>query len=323
MTRGAGCVLLVAFLLVGVMPGRANADVVLLLAEPYGRAGSLNPSGHVGVYLTRVCAETPVVLRRCRDGEAGVVISRYNRVGAFDWAAIPLIPYLYGVERAEEAPAAATPETVAALRDAYRRTYLLDLVPDTQVGGAPLGNWHQLIGASYDRNIIALSVRTTPEQDDAFIAEMNAADNRHRFSLLFRNCADFARDVVNRYHPRAIRGSSIADLGLTTPKQIAKKFVGFGSRRPEVELRGYLIPQIPGNRSDSGRARGVMESVVKSKKYVVPLAIVQPWLPVGFAAGYLAHGRFNPHSYVTDTFEPIEIERRAQLAISALEAIAE
>lgn len=320
MTRVSRCGLVVACLLIGLVPGRANADVVLLLAEPYGRAGSLNPSGHVSLYLTRVCAETATVLRRCRDGEAGAVVSRYNRAGDFDWAAVPLIPYLYGVERAEDAPVLAAPEAVAALREAYRRAHLLDIVPDTEAGEAPASNWHQLIGASYDRNIIALSVRTTPEQDDAFIAEMNGADNRHRFSLLFRNCADFARDVVNRYHPGAIRGSSIADLGLTTPKQIAKKFVGFGSRRPEMELTAYLIPQIPGNRPDSGRARGVMESLVKSKKYVVPLAIVQPWVPIGLAAGYLASGRFNPHSHLTDRFEPSEIERRAQLASATHEA---
>jgi len=302
---------LAGLVMMSLVPARASADVVLLLAEPYGRSGGMNPSGHVGVYLTRVCAETPTRLRRCLDGEAGVVISRYNRAGDFDWAAIPLIPYLYAVEHAHQAPAVATAETVRALRDTYRRAHLLDIVPDTHAGEAPSHKWQQLIGASYDRNIVALSVRTTPEQDDALIAEMNARVNRPRFNLFLRNCADFARDVVNLYYPRAIRGSSIADLGLTTPKQIAKKFVGFGSRQPELELTAYLIHQIPGSRPDSGRARGVMESLVKSKKYVVPLAIVQPWVPVGLAAGYMTSGRFNPHRHVTDRFSPIEIERRA------------
>lgn len=303
-----------AGLLLCVAPGPAYADAVLLLAEPYGRAGSLNPSGHVGVYLTRVCAESPTVLRRCRAGETGAVISRYNRAGDFDWAAIPLIPYLYGVDRAEDVPDVTTPEAVVALRDAYRRVHLREVAPDTESGAAPLGNWHQLVGASYDRNIIALSVPTTPGQDDAFIADMNTRENRHRFRLLFRNCADFARDVINHYHPGAIRGTSFADLGVTTPKQIAKKLVRFGTRLPEEGLTAYLIPQIPGNRPDSGRARGVMESLVKSKKYVVPLAIVQPWVPVGLAAGYLVSGRFNPHRFATDTLGPIELERRARHA---------
>jgi hypothetical protein len=31
--------------------------------------------------------------------------------------------------------------------------------------------WTQLVGAAYDRQIIAFSVKTTPEQDDALIAE--------------------------------------------------------------------------------------------------------------------------------------------------------
>jgi hypothetical protein len=309
---GISCRLVfVSLLLTSLVPVAAQADVVLLLAEPYGRAGSFNPSGHVGVYLTRVCADTPIVLRRCREGEAGVVISRYNRVSGFDWAAIPIVPYLYAVERAEDVPAVAEPETVAALRDAYRRAHLLDVVPDLATGGPPVGNWHQLVGAAYDRNIIALSIRTTPDQDDAFIEEMNAAPNRHRFSLLFRNCADFARDVVNHYYPRAIRGNAVADLGVTTPKHIARKFVDFGSRRPGAGLTVSLIPQIPGNRADSGRARGIMESLVKSKKYVVPLAVVQPWVPVGLAAGYLVSGRFNPHKYVSEALAPADVERRA------------
>ena len=71
-------------------PPPAHADAALLLAAPYGRSGSFNPTGHVGVYLSRVCAETPTRLRRCVEGEAGVVISRYNRVGSLDWVAIPL-----------------------------------------------------------------------------------------------------------------------------------------------------------------------------------------------------------------------------------------
>ncbi len=294
--------------------GSAHADVALLLAEPYGRPGSFNPTGHVGVYLTRVCADAPTVLRRCREGESGVVISRYNRVAQLDWAAIPLIPYLYAVERAVDVPAFAPPETVVSLRDRYRRAHLRDIAPDDSSGGTPKGHWTQLIGAVYDRQILAFSVKTTPEQDDALIAEFNGRENRRQFNLLFRNCADFARDLINRYHPRAIRSSFVADLGFTTPKQIAKALVGYGTKQPEAGLTAYVIPQIPGNRRDSGRARGVLESLLKTKKYAVPLAVVQPWVPIGLATGYVASGRFNPHRHATQAFEPAELERHAQRA---------
>ncbi|MGE0705437.1 MAG: hypothetical protein AB7P22_16030 [Vicinamibacterales bacterium] len=237
----------------------AKADVVLLLAEPYGRSAGLNPTGHVGVYLTRVCAETPTQLRRCREGEVGAVVSRYNKIAGLDWAAIPLVPYLYGVERAADVPTSVTPDQVRYLRDSYRRAHLRALIPDDVAENDR--HWFQLTGAVYDRQFIAFSVRTTPEQDDHLIAELNQRDNVRRFNLFFRNCADFARDLINdHFYPRAIRSNVIGDLGLTTPKQIAKALVKYGRRHPEAELNAYVIPQIPGNRPQSGPARGVLES---------------------------------------------------------------
>lgn len=310
------CVRVALLLLCCAAPRAADADAVLLLAEPYGRPGSFNPTGHAGVYLTRVCAETPTVLRRCHGGEAGAVVSRYNRVGEWDWVAIPLIPYLYAVERAAQVPAHATPDEVWALRDEYRRAHLRSLVPDLPSGETPRGNWTQLVGAVYDRRITAFSVKTTPEQDDAFIAEMNARENRHQFNILFRNCADFARDLINYYHPRAIRSSFIADLGLTTPKQITKALVRYGAKNADAGLTAYLIPQIPGNRPESGRTRGVLESLVKTKKYAVPLTVAQPWVPVGLAAGYLVTGRFNPQRHATQTLQPADMEQHARTAIT-------
>ncbi len=300
--------------LLGATAMPAEADVALLLAQPFGRSGALNPTGHIGVYLTRVCAATPTVLRRCQAGETGVVISRYNRVGDFDWVAVPLIPYLYAVEQAVDVPAFASRDTVLALRDSYRRSHLRQVAPDSAAGASPVGHWMQLVGAVYDRQIVAFSVRTTPAQDDELIAELNAGENRRRFNILFRNCADFARDLINRYYPRAIRSSFVADLGFTTPKQIAKGLVRYGTQRPELGLSAYLIPQIPGNRPDSGRARGVLESFVKTKKYAVPLTMVEPWVPVGLAAMYLVRGRFNPHQFAMQSYQPNDVEAHARLA---------
>ena len=73
---------------------KGHGDVALLVEEPYGFFGSINPTGHSAIYLNRVCAESPTYLRRCLPGESGVVISRYSRIKALDWVAIPLLPYL-------------------------------------------------------------------------------------------------------------------------------------------------------------------------------------------------------------------------------------
>ncbi|MGE0448187.1 MAG: hypothetical protein AB7Q29_01240 [Vicinamibacterales bacterium] len=303
--------LLGALALIFCSPSPVHADAVLLLAEPYGRFGSVNPTGHAAVYLTRVCASDPTTLRRCAVGEAGVVISRYHRVAGLDWVAIPLIPYLYAVDRAEQVPESADARTVLRLRNEYRAKHLSALVPNTGSGNPPTGDWTQLVGASYDRRIVALRVKTTPEQDDALIVRMNARENAVQFNLLFRNCANFAAEVLNDYFPGAVSSRSMADLWLATPKHVGQSLARFGGRRPELQLSGFVIPQIPGSRSRSRKTRGVLESLVKTKKYAIPLAIVQPWVPTGFAAGYLVRGRFNPRRYTTATQRPAEIEQHA------------
>src|SRR5271165_264420 len=91
----------------------ANASATLLLEEPYGKLGFFTATGHAAVYLSGVCAQTPLVLRPCMPGETGIVISRYNGVEGYDWIAIPLIPYLYALDRAEDIPLYADPKMVS------------------------------------------------------------------------------------------------------------------------------------------------------------------------------------------------------------------
>src|SRR5271156_1263737 len=101
-------------LLIGLFLGAsaARADMALLLEEPFGEFGGMTPTGHAAIYLPRVCAESPVSLRRCHDDEQGVVISRYHRVSGYDWIAIPLLPYLYSVDRLDQVPSTVSPEDV-------------------------------------------------------------------------------------------------------------------------------------------------------------------------------------------------------------------
>src|SRR4249920_823153 len=153
--RRAFCGIVVTFALCSALAG---ASATLLLEEPYGAMGFFTATGHAAVYLSGVCAETPVVLRRCAPGETGVVISRYDGVGGYDWVAIPLIPYLYAVERPEDVPLFADARMALFLRDRYRRRYLEEIAPDGRNGGAPGGNWYQLVGSSYDRTIYGFEI---------------------------------------------------------------------------------------------------------------------------------------------------------------------
>jgi len=280
-----GCVLA---LVSGV---QAHASVALLMEEPYGEFGAFNPTGHAAVYLNHVCAETPTQLRMCRSGEYGVVISRYHKVDGYDWIAMPLLPYLYAVDDLNAVPTSVDRATVTRLRDAYRRERLMALAPDNNQGGTPKGEWVQLVGASYDRTIHGFQVESTPEQDERFVALVNDKRNVGHFNLLFHNCADFSRVVLDTYLPHAIHRNFIADVGLMTPKQVARSLVKYGKKHPELQMSAFVIPQVPGSVARSHGVDGVAESLVKSKKYLLPLAVLSPEFTGAVVVAYLTEGR--------------------------------
>ncbi|MFT4114718.1 hypothetical protein [Silvibacterium sp.] len=279
----------------------------MLLEEPYGEFGFFNPTGHAAIYLRDVCAETPTQLRRCKPDEAGVVLSRYHAVGGYDWLAVPLLPYLYAVDLPEQIPESADEKMVVRLRDQYRRKHFADIVPDDPKHEIPKGDWTQLVGESYDRRMYGLAVKTTPEQDDALIALFNDRSNTSHFNLLFRNCANFSEGVINFYYPHAIHRSFVADAGLMTPKQAARSFNKYAKQHPEMDLRTFVIPQVPGSIPRSTPVDGVIESVVKSKKYVLPLAFLHPFVTGTLVVAYVGDGRFHPDPK-SAVFQPTEEE---------------
>ena len=270
---------------------RAHASAALLMEEPYGAFGAMNPTGHAAVYLNHVCADSPVVLRPCHDGEYGVVISRYHKIDGYDWIAIPLPAYLYAVDNVSDIPASIDKQQAEALRDAYRRARLLELAPDDKRGRAPKGEWTELIGASFDRTIHGFQVDSTPEQDLEFIGIFNDRKNVGHFNLLFHNCADFSRVVLDTYMPHSIHRNFIADVGLMTPKQVARSLVAYGKKYPDIHMSAFVIPQVAGSMPRSHHVDGVAESLVKSKKYLLPLAVFAPEVTGGVIVAYLVDGR--------------------------------
>ena len=282
-----------AFFFLGALCcAHGNAQAALLMEEPYGFFGTVNPTGHNAIYFERICAETPVKLRRCQPGEMGVVIARYQGVAGYDWAAIPLIPYLYSVEYAAEVPSHVDRATVIQLRNRYREAHLQSLGSKLSPGNLVHGGWTQLVGAAYERRVYVFRFQTTPEQDDAMIEQMNAGPNLTSFDLLFNNCADFARVVLNKYFPRTFRRSLFPDAGMTTPKQITYKLVRYARKHPETQLTVFVIPQIPGYRRGSRSNKGIDESFVTTI-YAIPIAFANPYLAGGLFVDYLVRGRYH------------------------------
>ena len=272
----------------------ARAGATLLLEEPYSYDGAFAGTGHAAVYLSNICAESPVALRPCAEGESGVVLSRFDGIAGYDWIAIPLIPYLYAVERPEAIPLFADAKLVAFLRDRYRRNYLESLAPDRPNGGTPEGNWYEMIGSSYDRTIYGFEIETSPKQDALLIGKFNSQPNRERYNFVKRNCADFVREVIDFYYPHALHRSVIGDLGVTTPKQMAKMLVKYSHHHPELQSSDFLMPQVPGTARRSKPIHGVLESVMAAKKYMLPLVALHPYVGGGLLVEYFGHRRFDP-----------------------------
>lgn len=291
--RGYGLYLLSLLVFMSLAgTGRARGDVALLVEEPYGFFGSITPTGHTAIYLNHVCAETPTLLRRCQPGEAGVVISRYFRIQKLDWVAIPLVPYLYAVEHAVDVPERTDAASVERMRQRYAEEHLQSLA--SPVAEYDRKNvWSQLLGAAYIRKIYCFEIATSDEQDDRLIAEYNGRENLGHFNLITNNCADFSLRLLNFYYPNAVKKSITADAAITTPKQIAKSLSAYARRHDQLELNEIIIPQIPGSIHRSHTPRGVVESLLKTKKYALPIIALQPYILAGIAATYLTMGRFN------------------------------
>jgi hypothetical protein len=271
---------------------QAHAQAALLMEQPYGVFGTLNPTGHAAIYLQNVCAETPVKVRECAPDESGVVISRYKGMAGYDWVAIPLLPYLYAVESSADVPEKVTQEQVNRMRAHYREARLGEFGDALRKGSFVNGGWTQLVGTAYDRNTFAFRFETTREEDRALIDDLNERPNASHFNILFNNCADFDRFVLKHYFPNQFGRTIFPDAGITTPKHITYSLVKYAKKHPETELTVLEIPQVPGYRHQSRAIQGVTESMIKNG-YVIPIVVLNPYVAGGLFADYLLRGRYH------------------------------
>jgi hypothetical protein len=274
----------------------ARGDVAVLMLEPTNTGMSrYTRAGHSAVYLISVCEESPVKLRLCHPGEEGSVISTYGHFGeteSFNWNVTPVIEYLYGVEEEKDIPIYGDPELRRELQERYRQRYLREVCPATPCGTG-LGQWREMVGATFAREIYAFRVRTTREQDQSLVDEFNALPNVNRYNGFTRNCADFTRKLVNRYFPGAARPDLLNDFGMTSPKAVAESFANYGKKHPELQYSVERFTQVPGAIRRSQDNRKGTEVIFRSKKWSVPLFIAGSPFVVYSAVAYYLIGRFH------------------------------
>ena len=103
-----------------------------------------------------------------------------------------------------------------------------------------------------------------------------------------------------------------------TPKQAAKCMVRYAKRHPDLQSSEFAIAQVQGSVPRSGAVRGVFESLVKSKRYILtlaPLMVFQPYVGGGLAFAWVGEGRFNarkiagnPEPTLDPSLVPLELQ---------------
>lgn len=286
-------------LLLLLSAARVRADVSLIVQGALGVSGEATGAGHASIYLSNVCAETPVRLRPCRPGEMGIVLAPYpdlGTTGGYEWIAIPVLHFLHGVDDPKLVPLYVNGEIRTLLRDSYRQKYLKQLVPDVPDRLMPQGRWQEIVGALYNREIYLFTFRTTPEQDARVIDLINERSAKMQFNILYDNCADFARRIINWYFPGATHRDPLNDFTMTTPKAVARSMAIDAKSHPEYQFRVARYLQYPGPIRRSQQVRNFSEQAFKSVKYLLPQIVFEPILVPIFATAYYAFGRFDPWS---------------------------
>jgi hypothetical protein len=289
--------ILFGYLLLAFTAPRASADVGVVLNESLVESmDRITGTGHMAVYFSRICPDSPTKLRLCAPGELGSVLSTYINIGEdqpVEWNIIPLNIYLYGVEDSRNRPIFGSFKIKHALEERYRENYLSGYcdTPACQTSGK--SEWREMVAATLIRGVYIFVVDTSTEQDRQLIAEFNNAPNANHFNGATNNCADFARRIVNTYFPHAASRDLLNDFGMTSPKAVARSFTHYALRHPELNLRVMHFAQVPGTIKRSSEVRAGTEQLFRSKKLLIPMIVfANQALPI-VAGSYVLTGRFN------------------------------
>ncbi len=279
------------------MAAPARADVGLVLNSSLDTGSSwVTGAGHAAVYLSRICAASPTELRMCGPGENGSVLSNYanfQETKPYEWNVIPVEIFLYGVEHPEYRSLFGTLELRAALQSKYRQEHLADICSSVACVDDPDANWRDMVGATFVRTVYIFKVRTTVQQDEAFVRYMNTRANVNHYSGFHYNCADFAKNVMNFFLDDHVHANRFNDFGMTSPKAIARSLTHYAAKHKELGLSVAEFAQLPSDLPRSEDPRIGTQTTITTAKFVAPLVWLEPHSLALFAATYIVSGRFS------------------------------
>jgi len=291
----------------------SKSDIGFLLHESIGNpwfmkkkvdTGFLTQGGHGAILVSDLCAETPTRLRKCQPGEeAGVVISRYDGLSKedYDWIAVPVSWYFYGVSSREQKPLFATGQVYEKLAEKFYEQFLSLSIKSQRGGELPPGRWRDTVAASFRRDIYSFNIRYDNNSEANILKPLNESLNHSSFEFFVRNCSDFAGDFFARYFP-AFNRTNAADTGLTSPKGVARSVAQLGQSLPPSHYNVSFYEQVPGDYDRSRNNLFPMENAIRNPKYAVLLIHYQPVLQVAFALTWGLVFKFNPRQEYLNHF---------------------
>jgi len=315
--------ILIAMLVAIVAAGRARADVGVILNDSLDTSvARITGSGHAAVYFSRICPASPVKLRLCRPGEHGSVISNYTTLGEdqpYEWNVVSFDVYAYGVADTADRPLFSSGKIKGVLEEAYRERTLAPYCQSFGCRNSGSAEWREMVSAASERTFYILIVSTTTEQDQRIIDEFNSLPNVNHFNGMTRNCADFTKRIIDTYFPHAVHRDAINDFGMTSPKAVARSFAHYAHRHPELDYRVIHVAQLPGTIKRSSECRSGTEQLYRSKKLLIPMAVLVPHELALVTGSYLLTGRFNAEREFEDHATIQETELGHEIAAAKSE----
>ncbi len=275
----------------------ARADMGVVLADPTTIGASrFTHAGHSLVYLSGVCAETPVHARLCRPGEQGSIVTTYpdfREIGKFSWNMVPVSLYLQGSVQPGNRLLYTSQPVKNALQERARAGFLQPVCAENECPPLMHTYWRDLVAATSVRDLWIFAVRSSPSEDQAAVEWLNSSVNVNHYNTFTNNCADFTRKFLDAIFPHAVHRDILNDLGMTSPKAAARSFSRWALRQPARGFYAMHFAQQPGSFPRGSIARSGTEAGIHTKAYLLPAALIGDHEIAGsFFVAYFLTGRF-------------------------------
>ena len=298
----------------------AKADIGVVLADPTTVGVSVyTHAGHSLVYLSGVCAASPIRARLCDTGEQGSIVTTYpdfREAEAYRWNLVPLSLYLDGSLKPDDRLLYGSRQVKEALEAHAREGFFQDVCGKEHCPQIAHSFWRDLVNATAVRDIFIFAVQTTRAQDQVIVNWLNHEPNVNHYNGFTNNCAVFTRSLVNLIFPHSVHRDFPNDLGMMAPKAAARSFTHWALKKPELGFYSMHFAQQPGDMPRSGLAQSGTETAIHMKKYLIPAALIGDHEVAGsFFVAYFLTGRFGLYKeyshHPTSSIVEFEAENKA------------